>query len=85
MPYVAISGTKENVVGYNRSGKRRTQRMKRAKRENARLTAKALAAEGPAEKPKGLVEKVKGVAKGVAEAVGGAVKSAVEAVTGKGH
>jgi hypothetical protein len=31
-------------VGYNRSGKKRTQRLKRNKREQARLQAKAAAA-----------------------------------------
>jgi hypothetical protein len=33
----------EMLMGYNRSGKRRTQRLKRAKKEFARLVEKALA------------------------------------------
>jgi phage-related minor tail protein len=68
-------------MGYNRAGTRRTKRLRRAKRECARLAAKPAASH---DKPVGLTEKVKDLARGVADAVGGAVKSAVEAVTGKG-
>jgi hypothetical protein len=73
-------------MGYNRSGTRRTQRLKRHKREQARLAAKAAAASPGAgeQHHEGLVEKVKGVASGVAEAVGHPVHKAVEAVTGEG-
>jgi hypothetical protein len=38
-------------MGYNRSGKRRTERMKRAKRLLARLAAKTAASTGEAKAP----------------------------------
>jgi hypothetical protein len=38
-------------MGYNRSGKRRTERLKRHKREQARLLEKAAAAKGPQKAP----------------------------------
>ncbi len=65
-------------MGYNRSGTRRKQRLKRCKREHERLAAKAAhAGEGG-----GLVDKVVSAAKGVAGAVKGAVGAVVDAVRG---
>ncbi len=65
-------------MGYNRSGRRFKDRIKRAKRLDNRLAAKA------EHHPKGVAEAVTDLAKGIVEKVGGAVKSAVATVTGKG-
>ena len=62
-------------MGYNRSGRRFKDRIKRAKRLDARLEAKAAA---EAEKGTGVAAKVRHVVKGIADAV----KSAVATVTG---
>ncbi len=70
-------------MGYNRSGRRFKDRIKRSKRLDARLAARAETKEAAEDKGKGIAAKVKGVAKGVVDAVGGAVKSVVHAVTGK--
>ena len=69
-------------MGYNRSGTRRTARMKRHKREMERLAAKA-GAEG--EPKEGLVAKVKHLAHDAAAKVGEVAKAAVEKVTGHKH
>jgi hypothetical protein len=61
-------------MGYNRSGARRTARLKRHKREMLRLAAKA--------EPKEGVAKVKHLAHDAAVKVGAVAKAAVEKVTG---
>jgi hypothetical protein len=64
-------------MGYNRSGTRRTARLKRHKREMERLAAKA---EG--EQKEGLVAKAKYLAHDAAVKAGEVAKAAVEKVTG---
>ena len=70
-------------MGYNRSGVRRTKRMKRAKKHDERLAKKA-ASEGaaPAEST-GVLGTVKKAAAGVAHAVGAAVHAVADKLTGK--
>ena len=73
-------------MGYNRSGTRRKQRLKRAKRQEERLARKASAdtvAEGKGQPKGGLVAGVKKAAAGVAHAVGAAAHAVAEAVKGK--
>jgi hypothetical protein len=69
-------------MGYNRSGTRRTARLKRHKREMARLAAKAEAEAGQKE---GIVAKVKHLAHDAAAKVADVAKAAVEKVTGHKH
>jgi hypothetical protein len=66
-------------MGSNRASVMRKARLKRARREAARLAKKNKAAESP-----GIVTQVKEAAKGVAAAVGGAVTAAVDKLRGKG-
>ena len=71
-------------MGYNRSGTRRTKRLKRAKKYNERLARKASAdtvAEGT--QGRGLIAGVKKAAAGAAHAVGAAAHAVADAVTGK--
>jgi hypothetical protein len=44
-PFFIADPSRRFFMGYNRSGKRRTDRMKRAKKQEARLAAKTAAAE----------------------------------------
>src|SRR4051812_40270788 len=79
---------RSSTMGYNRSGRRRTERLKRAKRERARLALKAQAeaAAPPSEEAsRGILAKVKDAAQGVVEAVGSALHTAAEKITGKGE
>ena len=64
-------------MGYNRSGTRRTARLKRHKREMERLARKAEAGQ-----QEGLVAKVKHLAHDAAAKVDEVAKAAVEKVTG---
>ena len=64
-------------MGYNRSGTRRTARLKRHKREIERLAAKAEAGQ-----QEGIVAKVKHLAHDAAAKVADVAKAAVEKVTG---
>jgi hypothetical protein len=66
-------------MGYNRSGTRRTARLKRHKREMERLARKAEAEGGEKE---GIVAKVKHLAHDAAAKVADVAKAAVEKVTG---
>ncbi len=68
-------------MGSNRSGVRRTARMKRHKQLQNRLAAKAAAA-SEAPKAEGLAAKVKEMAKGAAEKVGEVFHAAVDKVKG---
>ncbi len=68
-------------MGYNRSGERRKQRLKRQKREFERILAKHEAA-AAAESHGGAVAKVKEAVKGAAAKVGEAVKAVAHKVTG---
>jgi hypothetical protein len=68
-------------MGYNRSGHTRLQKIKRRRREEARLAKKHAAAE--AEANKGVVQKTTGAVKSVAAVVGEAVTKVVKKVTGK--
>lgn len=70
-------------MGYNRSGTRRTQRMKRAKKHEARLAAKAEAAEAAPAESTGVVGTVKKAVVGAAHAVGAAVHAVANKLTGK--
>jgi hypothetical protein len=73
-------------MGYNRSGTRRKQRLKRAKKHEERLAKKAEAGQGaPAGESHGLAAGVKKAAAGVAHAVGAAVHKVADALTGKKH
>ena len=67
-------------MGYNRSGTRRTARMKRHKREMERLARKAEAGQN-----EGVIAKVKHLAHDAAVKVGAVAKAAVEKVTGHKH
>jgi hypothetical protein len=67
-------------MGSNRSGVRRTARMKRHKQLQARLAAKAAASETP--QPESLAAKVKGLAKGAVEKVEGVLHAAAEKIKG---
>lgn len=67
-------------MGYNRSGTRRTARLKRHKREMERLARKAAAEE--AGQNEGIVAKVKHLAHDAAAKVADVAKAAVEKVTG---
>ncbi|HWG44332.1 MAG TPA: hypothetical protein VN688_16255 [Gemmataceae bacterium] len=69
-------------MGSNRSGVRRTARMKRHKQLQNRLAAKAAASEAP--KTEGLAAKVKGLAKSAVEKVEGVLHAAVEKIKGTG-
>ena len=69
-------------MGSNRSGVRRTQRLKRSKKENERLTKKTAAKDGAPAK-KGVVAKVTGAAKTAAKVVGAAAEGFVEGLKGK--
>jgi hypothetical protein len=68
-------------MGYNRSGVRRTARLKRAKKHEARLAKQA--AELAGAEPKTLVDQVKDAAAGVAHAVGAAFHAVTETLAGK--
>jgi len=75
-------------MGYNRSGQRRKQRLRRNKRETMRLEAKAAvqAAEDAKGMPTKVVEKVKGLAKEatiLAKQAVGKVEDAVQKVVKK--
>jgi hypothetical protein len=72
-------------MGYNRSGTRRTARLKRHKREMQRLAAKAEAQQAEGGQKEGLVAKVKHLAHDAAVKVGAVAKAAVEKVTGHKH
>jgi len=74
-------------MGSNRPGTRRSQRLKRAKRHQARLAQKAQAqAQGAStEEPKGVVAKVTDTVKSAVGAVGHALKAAAEKITGHGE
>jgi hypothetical protein len=67
-------------MGSNRSGVRRTARMKRHKQLQARLAAKAAASETP--QTESLAAKVKGLAKGAVEKVEGVLHAAAEKIKG---
>ncbi len=67
-------------MGHNRSGVRRTARMKRAKKHEARLIEKMEKAIAPADTVLG---RVKHAAAGVAHAVGAAVHAVADTLTGK--
>ena len=69
-------------MGYNRSGVRRTARMKRHKQLEARLAKKAAASETPAKES--LTHKVKELAKGAVEKVGEVIHSVADKFKG-GH
>ena len=69
-------------MGYNRAGDQRRARLKRRRREEARLARKANGETQP--EAAGLAGKVKDLAKGAAETVGGLVKSAARKITGSG-
>jgi hypothetical protein len=68
-------------MGYNRSGERRKQRLKRQKREFERILAKQEAA-AAAESHGDAVAKVKGGAKGAAAKAGESVKAVAHKATG---
>jgi len=74
-------------MGYNRSGTRRKQRLKRAKKHDERLARKASAdtvAEGTkGSRGPGLLAGVKKAAAGVAHVVGAAAHAVAGAVAGK--
>lgn len=72
-------------MGYNRSGQRRKQRLRRNKRETMRLEAKAdrQAAEDSKSTATKVVEKVKGLAKEAAAKVEETIKTVVKKVKGK--
>jgi hypothetical protein len=71
-------------MGHNCSGVKRTARMKRAKRHEARLAKKYAASEaGAASESKGVLGTVKKAAVGVAHAVGAAVHAVAGTLTGK--
>jgi hypothetical protein len=67
-------------MGYNRSGDRRTARMKRRKKLENRLAQKAAASEAP--QKESVTHKVKEMAKSAVEKVEGALHTAVEKVKG---
>jgi hypothetical protein len=69
-------------MGHNRSGVRRTARMKRAKKHEARLMEKMEQAAAPAES-KTVLGRVKHAAAGVAHAVGAAVHAVAGTLKGK--
>jgi hypothetical protein len=70
-------------MGYNRSGVRRTARLKRRKRFEQRLAEKAAANQpAPESHPAGLVDKVKDMAKTAVEKVEGALHTAAEKIKG---
>jgi hypothetical protein len=71
---------RRTAMGSNRASVMRKARLKRARRETARLAKKKKAAESSP----GIVTQVKKAAKGVAAAVGGAVTAAVDKLRGKG-
>ena len=68
-------------MGANRSGVRRTARMKRAKKLNERLAKRDSAAAPP--EPKGVVAKVKSAAQAAATVVGAAGEGFKEGLSGK--
>jgi hypothetical protein len=68
-------------MGYNRSGVRRTARMKRHKRLQQRLAERASTV-GEAPKKEGLTQKVKDLATGAAAKVGEALHAAAEKIKG---
>ena len=70
-------------MGHNCSGVKRTARMKRAKRHEARLAKKYAEAENAPSKTKGVLGTVKEAAASVAHAVGAAVHSVAGTFTGK--
>ncbi|HBI43863.1 MAG TPA: hypothetical protein DDY78_13590 [Planctomycetales bacterium] len=70
-------------MGHNCSGVKRTARMKRAKRHEARLAKKYAAAEGVPSKTTGVLGTVKKAAAGVVHAVGAAVHAVAGTLTGK--
>ena len=70
-------------MGHNCSGVKRTARMKRAKRHEARLAKKYAASEGAHSESTGVIGTVKKAAAGVAHAVGAAVHAVADKLTGK--
>jgi hypothetical protein len=70
---------KETIMGYNRAGARAKQKVRRRRKEERRLAAKAVPKESPE-----LVGTVRRAAKKVAEVVGEGVEKVKEKVTGKG-
>lgn len=67
-------------MGYNRSGVRRTAKMKRRKKLENRLAKKAAATEAP--EKESLTHKVKEMAKSAVEKVEGALHAVAEKVKG---
>lgn len=65
-------------MGYNRGGKRRTDRLRRRKRYDNRLAAQRAAPETPPKE--GLGQKMKHLAQAAAGKIGDAVHAAVEKV-----
>jgi hypothetical protein len=65
-------------MGYNRSGTRRTKRLKRRKRHEMRLLAKAAAQQQPQEA--GLMSKVKTASQHAAEKIASVARTAAEKV-----
>jgi hypothetical protein len=70
-------------MGHNCSGVKRTARMKRAKKHEARLAKKYAEAEGAPSESTGVLGTVKKAAAGVAHAVGAAVHAVAGTLTGK--
>lgn len=70
-------------MGYNRSGTRRTKRMKRAKKHEERLAKKAASEGGAPAESTGVLGAVRNAAAGVAHAVGAAAHAVADTLTGK--
>jgi hypothetical protein len=74
---------RRSKMGYNRAGTRRKARLKRRKRYEERLAAKAAQAQAGTKRSGGVVARAKEAVKTVADVVTGAAQGVAEGLRGK--